>query len=82
MTLALVSGTELRLASRLDGGAAAASVESPLAETWVCSSGPNRSGNVILLELAGEDLRPMEGSLKVWTTDGTCETFQRTRPLC
>ena len=74
--------TPLRPVPALDGDAAKPAVESPLAGTWVWSSGPNRSGNVILLELAGDELGPISGDIKVWNTDDTCETFQRTQALC
>lgn len=74
--------TPLRPVPPLEGDAAKPAVGSHLAGTWVWSSSPNRRGNVIMLELAGEDLRSVEGSIKVWNTNGTCETFQRTQALC
>lgn len=74
--------TPLRPVPPLDAPVGTPAVDSPLSGTWVWSSGPNRSGNVILFELAGEELHPVEGSIKVWNTDGSCETFQRTQALC
>ncbi|RST85704.1 hypothetical protein EJC49_14285 [Aquibium carbonis] len=74
--------TPLRPVPSFDGAEAKPAVESPLAGSWVWSSGPNRRGNVILLELAGDDLGPISGAIKVWNTDGTCETFPRTQALC
>ena len=74
--------TPLRPVPALDSDATKPVVESPFAGTWVWSSGPNRRGNVIMLELAGDDLGLISGDIKVWNTDDTCEAFQRTQALC
>lgn len=74
--------TPLRPVPPLDEASAKTVAESPLAGSWIWSSGRDRTGNVILLELAGDELGPISGDIRVWNTDGTCEAFQRTQALC